>query len=151
MVFRALRPSEHTCMLDEQGVLPWRLVERLFTKILESYHPRRLDSRGVLFRSQPPDEAYTRAFDDSLGWKNLFAGGLEIIPTLGDHLSMFRQHNQALAQQMNEVLKRYWMQPDDKVNDSACKPRRMSPGSEAGPHVPLDIVGPVTKAYPVFK
>jgi amino acid adenylation domain-containing protein len=118
MVFRALLPSEHTCMPDEQGApLPWRLVERLFTKIFDSYHPRRLDSRGVLFRSEPPDKDYTRAFDDSLGWKNLFAGGLEIIPTLGDHLSMFRQHNQALAQQMNEVLKRYWMHPDDNVND----------------------------------
>ena len=71
----------------------------------ESYEPRQLDSRGVLFRSVSKDELF-RGYDDSLGWKGLFAGGLEIIPVLGDHLSMIREHHQALARKMTETLKR---------------------------------------------
>ena len=105
-VFSALFPKRSETGFDEQGVpLPWWLHERLYMKILESYRPRPLGGRGILFRAESPD--VPRAFDDSLGWKNLFVGGLEIIPVFGDHLSMFRQHNQTLAQEMKEVLKRY--------------------------------------------
>ena len=109
IVYRALvpRPSGPSTTVDEKGVpVPWGLIERLYMKIFESYRPRRLNARGVLFRSELPDEKYSRAFDDSLGWRNLFAGGLEIIPILGDHFSAIRQHNQALVQEMNESLRR---------------------------------------------
>ncbi len=96
-------------MVDEQGApVPWEHIERLYVKILESYRPRRLIARGILFRSEPPDEKYSRAFDDSLGWRNLFAGGLKIIPVSGDHYSAIREHNhaliQALVQAMDESL-----------------------------------------------
>ena len=76
-------PNNVTIMFDEQGVpLPWEFLEQLYTHILKSYRPRRLDSRGTLFRSEAPDQQYARAFDDSLGWNNLFAQGLEIVPAL---------------------------------------------------------------------
>ena len=39
---------------------------------------------------------------------NLFTRGLEIIPMVGDHLSMIRSHHATLAPEMNEVLKRDW-------------------------------------------
>jgi thioesterase domain-containing protein/acyl carrier protein len=95
-------------MFDEQGVpLPWGLLEQLYTHILKFYRPRRLDSRGILFRSVGQDQKYAQAIDDSLGWKNLFARGLEIVPVPGDHMSMFREGNQALARKINEVLERY--------------------------------------------
>jgi amino acid adenylation domain-containing protein len=107
-IYRALFPkrTKLSTMLDEEGVpLPWWLVERLYMKIIESYRPLPLSSRGILFRSARADEGVT--LDDSLGWKNLFNRGLEIIPVFGDHLSLLRQHNRTLAQEMNEVLKRY--------------------------------------------
>jgi amino acid adenylation domain-containing protein len=100
------RPSNLTTMLDEEGgPLPAWLIERLYTKILESYCPRPLGSRGILFRSELAFKEY--GMDDSLGWRNLFLPGLEIIPVVGDHLSMFREHNQTLAQEINEMLKRF--------------------------------------------
>ncbi|MBW5440514.1 amino acid adenylation domain-containing protein [Bradyrhizobium canariense] len=100
------RRSTVTTMLDEEGApLPTRLVERLYTKILGSYCPRPLDSRGILFRSESGFEM--SALDDSLGWRNLFLPGLEVVPVIGDHLSMFREHNQSLAQKINETLKRF--------------------------------------------
>ncbi|MBW7967053.1 non-ribosomal peptide synthetase [Bradyrhizobium sp. BR 10261] len=98
--------STFTTMVDEDGApLPTRLVERLYTRILRSYRPRLLDTRGVLFRSEPGDGM--RGLDDSLGWKGLFLSGLEIVPVNGDHLSMFREHNRTLAQRINAALKRY--------------------------------------------
>jgi amino acid adenylation domain-containing protein len=101
-VYRALVPrprlSGPSNMVDEQGApVPWELIEGLYMNILQSYCPRRLNARGILFRSEPPDEKYSRAFDDSLGWRNLFAGGLKIIPVLGDHFSAIREHNHALV------------------------------------------------------
>lgn len=48
-----------------------------------------------------------RGLDDGLGWTNLFRSGLEIISAEGDHLSMFREHHQTLAQSINETLKRF--------------------------------------------
>jgi thioesterase domain-containing protein len=112
-IYRALAPRPGlrgpSNMVDEQGApVPWELIERLYVKVLESYRPRRLNSRGILFRSEPPDEKYSRAFDDSLGWSNLFAGGLKIIPVSGDHYSAIREHDhalvQALVQEMDESL-----------------------------------------------
>jgi thioesterase domain-containing protein len=100
------RPGTLTTMLDEDGTpLPTRLVERLYTKLLTSYRPRPLGSRGILFRSESGFEMY--GLDDSLGWRDLFVPGLDIIPVDGDHLSMFREHNQTLAQRINETLQRY--------------------------------------------
>ena len=81
----------------------------LYGKMANSYHPQALNSRGVLFRSDSADgsdEAYYRcAVSPSLGWDNLFTGGLEIVSVPGDHSSMLRQHNTSLARRMAEVLR----------------------------------------------
>jgi amino acid adenylation domain-containing protein len=116
-IYRAVVPKRMlrgpSNMVDEQGApVPWELIEGLYVKILESYRPRRLNARGILVRSEPPDEKYPRAFDDSLGWRNLFAGGLKIVPVLGDHYSAIREHNhglvQALVQEMDESPRPRW-------------------------------------------
>jgi amino acid adenylation domain-containing protein len=107
VVYRALvpRPSGPSNLLDEQGIpVPWVLIERLYMKILQSYHPRCLNTRGILFRSEPSEEKYSRAFDDSLGWRNLFAEGLKIVPVEGDHYSAIRQPNQTLSQALIQEM-----------------------------------------------
>jgi thioesterase domain-containing protein/acyl carrier protein len=105
VVYRALIPSGPSYMVDEQGAsVPWELIERLYVKILESYHPRQLNARGILFRSEPPDEKYPRAFDDSLGWRTLFGGGLKIVPISGDHYSAIHEHNEALVQALVQEM-----------------------------------------------
>jgi thioesterase domain-containing protein len=99
-------PNELTTIFDEEGMpLPGGLLDRVYRKIADSYQPRCLDTRGVVFRSEPAD-AVVRGFDDR-GWQNLFSRGLEIIPMVGDHLSMIRSHHPKLALEMNEVLKRH--------------------------------------------
>jgi amino acid adenylation domain-containing protein len=114
-------PNDLTTIFDEQGMaLPGRLLERVYSKIADSYHPRCLDTRGVLFRTEGIDgNAVVRGFDDSQGWQNRFSGGLEIIPMAGDHLSMIREHHPKLALEMNEVLKRHRSEHDDQTGKIA--------------------------------
>jgi len=127
-------------MLDEQGMpLPGGLLDRLYRNLEKSYRPRPLDSRGILFTTDSSDaEKAVRAFDGSLGWKNLFTRGLEIIPMIGDHLSMIREHNSTLAREMDEVLKRHWSSLPDKVGDVHA-PRRVAPGPETLAMASLDF------------
>jgi hypothetical protein len=84
---------------------------KLYANMLKSYHPQPLNSRGILFRSEfldEPDERYYRgAVNRSLGWNNLFTGGLEIVSVPGSHSSIIRQHNKPLAQKISQVLKRH--------------------------------------------
>jgi len=104
-----LKPNELVHILDEEGMpLPGGILDRLYARIRASYRPRRLDSRGVLFRTDQINGNAVLRDDDSQGWDSLFARGLEIIPMIGDHLSMIRSHHPTLAREMNEVLKRYW-------------------------------------------
>jgi amino acid adenylation domain-containing protein len=126
-------PNELIHILDEHGMpLPGRLLERLYLKIVDSYSPRCLDTRGVLFRTESIDgNAVVRGFDDNQGWQNLFSRGLEIIPMLGDHLSMIRKHHPKLALEMNEVLKRYWSREPNKDSIDAHEPRRRAPRRNA--------------------
>jgi thioesterase domain-containing protein len=114
-------PNDLTTIFDEQGMaLPGRLLERVYSKIADSYHPRCLDTRGVLFRTEPIDgNAVMRGFDDSQGWQNLFSRGLEVIPMAGDHLSMIREHHPKLALEMNEVLKRHRSELDNQTEGIA--------------------------------
>jgi thioesterase domain-containing protein len=135
-----LNPDDFINMLDEQGMpLPGGLLDRLYRNFAKSYRPRPLDSRGILFTTDSTDTAKAvRAFDDTLGWKNLFVRGLEIVPMIGDHLSMIREHNSTLAREMNEVLKRHWSSPPDKVGD-AHEPRRAAPGPETRAIASLDF------------
>jgi thioesterase domain-containing protein len=97
-----------TPFIDEQGKpLPLQLVERLYAKAKKNYEFRLLDSRGALFRVDQ-DEEYLGAYDESLGWKGLFAKGLEIISVTGDHHTMLWEasHRVALVRKMSEVLGR---------------------------------------------
>jgi amino acid adenylation domain-containing protein len=104
-----LKPNELIHILDEEGIpLPGGILDRLYARVRPSYRPRRLDSRGVLFRTDQINGDAVLRDDDSQGWNNLFTRGLEIIPMAGDHLSIVRSHHSALAQEMNEVLERYW-------------------------------------------
>jgi thioesterase domain-containing protein/aryl carrier-like protein len=104
-----LNPGDLTAVLDEEGVpLPGGLLDRVYRRIGASYRPRRLDSRGVLFRTDQSNGNVILRDDDSQGWNDLFARGLEIIPMIGDHRSMVREHHPKLALEMNEALQRYW-------------------------------------------
>jgi amino acid adenylation domain-containing protein len=118
-------PNDLTTIFDEQGTpLPGRLLERVYVKIADSYHPRCLDTRGVLFQTEPIDgNAVVRGFDNSQGWQNLFSRGLEIIPMVGDHLSMIREHHPKLALEMNQVLKRHWSERDHQAGAIASVDR----------------------------
>jgi thioesterase domain-containing protein len=105
-------PRKLTTMFDEKG-LPWQwgLLWRLYSNALTSYQARCLDCRGVLFRAGPenpadePSIGTLRAW--SLGWDDLFSGGLEMIQVTGNHITMMQQpHIATLAQEMNKVLDR---------------------------------------------
>jgi hypothetical protein len=96
---------------DEDSLfVEWSLLERLYEKIAKTYQPRRMSGRGILVRADKIDENGTiLPMDDSLGWRDLFTGGLEIIPIIGDHHSIVREHNPALARKLNDALKRRWL------------------------------------------
>jgi hypothetical protein len=73
--------------------------------------------RGILIRAAPTDDiGAVRTIDDGLGWRNLFTGGVEIIPVIGDHLSLVREHNPMLTRKLNDVLKRHWPNRKDNVD-----------------------------------
>jgi amino acid adenylation domain-containing protein len=101
---RHINRNGFTYVLDEQGVpVSWEYLERVYSKVAESYEPSQLNSRGVLFRTSSKDGLFG-GYDDSLGWQGLFTEGLEIVPVLGDHHSMIREHHEALAKEMTERL-----------------------------------------------
>src|SRR5262249_32133630 len=107
-VLAPLRHSPHqlTTTFDEDGVpLPWSLLERLYWKIEASYCPQPLDCHGIVFRTDFMDGNHSvRVLDENLGWGNLFTGGVKNVSLSGDHISIFRQHNQSLAMLINKVL-----------------------------------------------
>jgi thioesterase domain-containing protein len=93
-------------VLDEQGMpLPWGLLDRLYREMDKTYRFRRLDSRGVLFRTGE-FEGKQVGYDpgDALGWESLFTGGVEVIPVAGHHYSIWGRQIPAIAQEINRVL-----------------------------------------------
>ena len=110
LFFNPPEPSEFTAVVDEQSLfVEWELLARLYAKLVRSYRPRRKVGQGILVRADPIDDnGAVRAFDDNLGWRGLFTGGLEIIPIIGDHHSIVREHNPTLARKLNDALKRHW-------------------------------------------
>jgi thioesterase domain-containing protein len=91
-------------IVDERGIaIPWSMVERAAIIIDGNYHPRRLDCRGVLVCSR--ELAKTQP-EPGLGWKDLFAGGLEVIDVAEDHVSIAQTapNNAGLAQQLSRIL-----------------------------------------------
>ena len=121
LFFNPPEPSEFTAVVDEQSLfVEWELLARLYAKLVRSYRPRRIVGRGILVRADPIDDnAVVRAFDNSLGWRNMFTGGLEIIPVIGDHHSIVREHNPTLARKLHVCLKQQSPNQKDKVSIEA--------------------------------
>jgi amino acid adenylation domain-containing protein len=93
-------------VLDERGIpMPWALLERLYGEMEKSYRFRRLDCRGVLFRTgefEGKQLGYDP--DDALGWENLFTRGVEVIPIAGHHFSIWGKQIPTIAREINRVL-----------------------------------------------
>ncbi len=88
--------------------LPFELREKIYRNARNSYRLRRLESRGVLFRSHDRRLGPLVDADRTIGWKDLFAGGLEIVETPGDHLSLLEDpHILTLAQRVSGCLAEY--------------------------------------------
>jgi aspartate racemase len=110
-IYQSFRRSSFTDLspqFDEQGVpVPWPLVRRLYDNARKCYNPRPLDCHGVLFRADPNGEKYqeyVHEFEDSLGWKGLFAKGLEVNLITANHYTII---GESLARKMTEVLDDY--------------------------------------------
>ena len=69
----------------------WEIVHRIWQHSLKRYPQRQLASRGILLRAQKSIYNDDHDFDGCLGWRHMFAGGLEIIEVPGDHLSMWKE------------------------------------------------------------
>jgi amino acid adenylation domain-containing protein len=91
---RTLPEGKVTAIFDEKGtpVETW-IAERLQSNAEKSYTPITLDCHGVLFRTNPDREELVRAYDETLGWKGLFAQGLDIVTIPGDHHSIIREES----------------------------------------------------------
>jgi amino acid adenylation domain-containing protein len=103
------RDRHPTPICDEVGnPLEWWVVENVFENAKRSYQETPLDCHGILFKTNPPEEKLRRSYDETLGWKNQFVKGLEIIPVQGDHLSFIRSgsHRSELGSKLSMVLKR---------------------------------------------
>jgi thioesterase domain-containing protein len=106
-------PSNHSRLagfLDSNGMpIDAEFVVR-FTRIAtESWQPRPIDTSAVLFRVKTPGEEMLPGHDLTNGWHDLFARGLEIVQSPGDHVSMATAdgHLTTVARQIKEVLDRY--------------------------------------------
>jgi hypothetical protein len=78
---------------------PWPLLKKVVIRLQQSYRPQRLETRGVMFTAETDSLA-------ALGWGQLFAQGLKIVPVPGDHVSMVRaeQNLHRLAREMRKIL-----------------------------------------------
>ncbi|MGA8616087.1 MAG: thioesterase domain-containing protein [Xanthobacteraceae bacterium] len=98
-----LRPasSSYSFMTDERHEsVPCDLVGRIYENCFNSYDFRVLDSHGFLLRASHDQSAY----DESLGWKDLFAKGLEIVSVPGDHYTIISEST-LTARIMTKVLR----------------------------------------------
>lgn len=99
-------PGQLTTTFDEEGVpLPWGLLARLYWNIEQNYRPQALDCRGIIFRADFMDLNHSvRVLDENLAWEQFFTRGVVAFSLAGDHISIFRKHNQSLASMINKVL-----------------------------------------------
>ena len=64
-----------------------------------------VNSKGLLVRVSIKETEIINSVFPDYGWRNYFKGGLKIIETEGDHISMLRSPNHhVLAKQLNEEL-----------------------------------------------
>jgi len=93
-------------VLDEQGMpLPWAILERLYIEMDKTYQFRPLECRAVLFRTgefEGKQIGYDP--DDALGWEELFAQGVQIIPIAGHHFSIWGSQIPAIAREINRLM-----------------------------------------------
>jgi hypothetical protein len=102
--------SNLTGFLDKNGMPVDAKAVVDFTSIAtESWHPRPIDTSAVLFRVKTPGEEMLPGHDLTNGWRDLFARGLEVVQSPGDHvtIAMADGHLTTVARQMKEVLDRY--------------------------------------------
>jgi nonribosomal peptide synthetase DhbF len=107
--FRASAP-QLSGIVDTKGIpVEWTVVEQLSGFVGKSFHPRRLDASGVLFRTSLPGEDALPGHDCTNGWRDLFARSFEVIPLIGDHVSIVANVADvtALGRRINEALDRY--------------------------------------------
>jgi amino acid adenylation domain-containing protein len=95
-------PETYYQSLDE---MPPETFLQVVRNALKGYRPAPLDCRAVLFLARESHNAHLHSFDPSLGWNNLFSGGLEIVAMPGDHSSILLRANlPGLAKQLREHL-----------------------------------------------
>lgn len=89
--------------------MPTAIVNRINRHAWRAYQPKALASRGVLFVSK--DDWMTKAYrplDESLGTREKFKDGLEMIDVPGNHVSVLNEpHLSVLAENFNKCLKRF--------------------------------------------
>jgi amino acid adenylation domain-containing protein len=102
----ANRPSGY---VDKGGrPIDQRTINRMARVTGKQWRPRPLDAVGVLFRARFAGEEMLPGYDIASGWSDLFAGGLEVVESTGDHVTMVTGENIAtLARQIAAVLERH--------------------------------------------
>jgi thioesterase domain-containing protein len=89
--------------------MPTAIVNRINRHAWRAYQPKPLASRGVLFVSK--DDWMTKAYrplDESLGTREKFKDGLEMIDVPGNHVSVLNEpHLSVLAENFNKCLVRF--------------------------------------------
>ncbi len=106
--FRDRPDPGFTGFFDETGEpITWRSANHLYTRARESFLPRPLQARGCLFRAEAGPLHDLHALDESLGWRDLFTRGLEIVPLPGGHAMIEEEaHKFELARQIKTALER---------------------------------------------
>lgn len=98
-----------TGMRDEKGgFVDGTSLNRIYNKVYETFAPVRAPTTGILVRAQIAKDAERpyRELDPRLGWGEAFAGGLHVVETSGDHLSMIEieENLKTLGDRVNESL-----------------------------------------------
>jgi thioesterase domain-containing protein/acyl carrier protein len=134
--------GELSAFFDEEDMpMQWALIQRMYRKASKNYRPRRLDCRGILFRATPKEEGIVAALDGTLGWKNLFTVGLEIVPVAGGHLEMLQPpNNLTLARELNAAINRLQQSGASRPNINARESWREPLHLETRPAVSVDSI-----------
>jgi thioesterase domain-containing protein len=82
-----------------------RIVMQAHMEAINEYRPRRFSGRVTLFRART--RPLFHSLDEDLGWKDLAAGGVEVIQIPGNHDSILEEpHVARLARRLQDCLDR---------------------------------------------
>ena len=100
---------ELTGMRDENGgFVDGKVLTRIYNKVFQTFEVGRVPTVGILVRARTSNnhERPYRELDPMLGWSKAFAGGLHVIDSNGEHLSMIEDEENlvALGHGVNERL-----------------------------------------------